>query len=60
MDISVAIEIKKKKLNFELNKKHPNKFIAHRLQESINRHQKEMDGMRRRRRKVWKSRFRKR
>jgi hypothetical protein len=41
MDIQVAIEIKKRKLAFELNKKNPNPYIVARLEDAIKRHTKE-------------------
>lgn len=41
MDIQVAIDIKKRKLAFELNKQKPNPHIVARLQDAIKRNTKE-------------------
>lgn len=43
MNISTAIDIKKKKLAWELSKKNPNMQVVRRLKESIRRHSREME-----------------
>jgi hypothetical protein len=49
MDIQVAIEIKKRKLAFELNKQNPNPHIVKRLEDAIKRHKGEATMMKYRR-----------
>jgi len=55
MEIINAIDIKKRKLSFELSKRKPNKFVVRRLKDSINRHEKQMKKY-----NGWKKRYNKR
>lgn len=43
MDVSTAIDIKRRKLALELSKKNQNKQVIRRLKESIRRHEKDME-----------------
>lgn len=55
MDISVSIDIKKRKLAYEYSKDSPNYTIIHRLKDSIRRHENDM---RRIRRAIWRKKNR--